>query len=134
MHLTGRAPVDLDALREAIESSWDARTAYLGMAAAGVPALGQCYPTARVVQHFIPECEIADGEVWTGVRIEHHFWNVISVGGTLRHIDFTWQQFPPGSCVRSFTVRDRHTLGDSPATIARIDLLRRRVQAYLAQR
>lgn len=97
----------------------------------GRPALGQCYATARVVQQFFPESEIADGEVWTGESAECHFWNVIECDGVLCHIDFTWQQFPACAVVRSFRIRDRQTLGDSPPTIARVGLLRRRVDAYL---
>ena len=132
--MTDNAAVDLHALRAALEASWDVRTAHLGATAAGNPALGQCYPTARVVQHFLPACEIVDGEVWTGERIEHHFWNVIEVDGVLEHIDFTWQQFPPGASVRRFTVRNRHTLGDPQPTLDRIELLRQRVEALLTQR
>jgi hypothetical protein len=131
MHLP--APVDLGRLRAALEASWDRSTAYLGAAQDGNPALGQCYPTARVVQQFVPASEIADGEVWTGAHVEHHFWNVIDVDGVLEHIDFTWQQFPAGTTVRSFRVRDRHTLGDSQPTLDRIELLRTRVAAYLAR-
>jgi len=37
--------VDLIALREALEASWDARTSYGGVWEEGNPALGQCYPT-----------------------------------------------------------------------------------------
>jgi len=77
-------PVDLIALREALAASWSARTSYGGVREEGNPALGQCYPTARVVQHFLPRSEIVKG-----------------------------------------------TLGDSPATVARCDLLLADVQARL---
>ena len=126
------ARVDLQRLRDALTASWDAQTSYLGVCDLDNPALGQCYSTARVVQHFLPESEIADGEVWTGERLEHHFWNVVERNGTLHHIDLTWQQFPLGSRVRSFRIRDRHTLGDSPATVARVQILQRRVEHHLA--
>jgi hypothetical protein len=53
-------------LREALAASWDKRTAYLEVEQAGNPALGQCYPTSRVVQHYYPETEIIKGIVWTG--------------------------------------------------------------------
>ena len=123
---------DLSRLRDALAASWDAKTAYLGSMQDGNPAFGQCYATARVVQQFLPESEIVDGEVWTGERMECHFWNVIERDGMLCHIDFTWQQFPPRSSVRSFRIRDRHTLGDSQTTIERVERLRRRVHDYLA--
>jgi hypothetical protein len=97
----------------------------------GNHAYGQCYPTARVVQHFFPETEIAEGEVWTGDWVETHFWNVLDHGGTLFHIDLSWQQFPAGSSVRIYKIRDRSTLGDSPETIRRVEILLLRVAARL---
>src|SRR5262245_15139199 len=121
-------------LREAMEGSWDAATSFGGVSEAGNPALGQCYATSRVVQHFHPEVEIVEGEVWTGKRVEMHFWNVLVAEGNEYHIDFTWQQFPAGSVVRSSKIRDRETLGDGPATIRRCDLLRDRVLSYLARK
>ena len=118
-------------LREALEASWDAATSYGGVSEPGNPALGQCYPTSRVVQHFYPEVEIAEGEVWTGKSVEKHFWNVLVSENNEYHIDLTWQQFPAGSVIRSFKIRDRKTLGDRPATIERCNLLRDRVVRYL---
>ena len=125
--------VDLFRLREALEASWDAKTAYLGITGPGNRAFGQCYATARVVQQFFAESEIADGEIWTGSGVECHFWNVIERDGMLCHIDLTWQQFPSGSSIRRFRIRDRHTLGDSAPTLERVKLLRRRVDDYLAR-
>lgn len=119
-------------LREALEASWDAATSYGGVCEAGNPALGQCYPTSWLVQHFYPEVEIVEGEVWTGKGVETHFWNILLFQGNEYHIDFTWRQFPPGSVVRGFRIRDRETLGDGPATIKRRELLRDRVLSYLA--
>jgi hypothetical protein len=119
-------------LREALEASWDAATSYGGVSESGNPAFGQCYPTSWVVQHFYPEVEIVEGEVWTGKSVEKHFWNILVFQGNEYHIDFTWRQFPPGSAVRSFRLRDRETLGDGPATIKRRELLRDRVLSYLA--
>ncbi len=119
-------------LRDALEASWDAATSYGGVSDAGNPALGQCYPTSWVVQHFYPEVEIVEGEVWTGKSVEKHFWNVLHSQGNGYHIDFTWRQFPAGSAVRSFRIRDRETLGDGPATIKRRELLLARVMTYLA--
>ena len=101
---------------------------------AGNRAFGQCYPTARVVQWFFSEVEIACGDVWTGTCAECHFWNVRIVGNTIEHIDLSWQQFPPGSTVQKFEVLDRMTLGDSPATIDRCELLLRRVLVNLGSR
>jgi len=128
-----KAEINLLELREALEASWDSSTSYLGASEAGNPALGQCYPTSRVVQHFFPAAEIAEGEVWTGKAIEKHFWNVLRSGGDDYHIDLTWQQFPPGSSVRSFKIRDRKTLGDGPATVKRCALLLDRVSSYLSK-
>lgn len=42
---------DLLLLREALEASWDEKTSYLGVKEKGNPALGQCYPTFRVVRY-----------------------------------------------------------------------------------
>ena len=52
-------------LREVLEASWDSETSYGGAMKQGNPAYGQCYSTARGVQYFFPETEIAEGEVWT---------------------------------------------------------------------
>lgn len=119
-------------LRAALEASWDAATSYGGVNETGNPALGQCYPTSWVVQYFYPEFEIVEGEVWAGKGVEKHFWNILFSHGNEYHIDFTWCQFPPGSAVRSFKIRDRETLGDGPVTIKRRELLRERVMCYLA--
>ena len=123
----------LDALRAALEASWDGHTSHQAVHQAGSPAWGQCYPTSRLVQHFLPQAEIAQGKVWTGEKSEDHFWNALRVDGALCHMDLTWQQFPPGSYVQEFSLRDRHSLGDSAATSQRCDLLRQRVTAHLHQ-
>jgi hypothetical protein len=125
---------DMVNLREAFEASWDFRTANQRVSEAGNPALGQCYPTSRVVQILFPETEIVEGQVRTGKGIEKHFWNVLVSDGITYHIDFTWQQFPSGSSVKSYKVRDRNTLGDSPRTIERVELLLKRVESYLGKR
>lgn len=78
-------------IREALEASWDEKTSYLAVKQKGNPALGQCYPTSRVVQYFFPETEIIKGKVWNGKEIETHFWNGLSVNGNLYHIDLSWQ-------------------------------------------
>jgi hypothetical protein len=125
---------DLPRLTAAVATSWDRRTAYGGVWQPGNPALGQCYPTSRVVQFFYPETEIACGEVWTGSATECHFWNVRGSGGEAEWIDLTWQQFPPGSVVRHFKLLDRHRPGDSPRTLERCALLLQRVLSHLADR
>jgi hypothetical protein len=122
---------DLLRLREALEASWNEETAYLGAAHKGNPALGQCYPTARIVQHFFPETEIVKGVVWSGEKEETHFWNVLVVGGARYPIDLSWQQFPPGSLVRSYTILDRNDFGDGEDALRRCDLLLQRVLNYL---
>jgi hypothetical protein len=118
-------------LREALEASWDGQTAYRAIEKAGNPALGQCYPTAWVIQHYYPATEIIKGKVWTGESEEIHFWNGLSVGDHWYHIDLSWQQFPAGSVVREFAVLDRQKLGDSEATIQRCARLLRRVEGHL---
>ena len=121
--------IDLARLRAALEASWDERTSYLAAVRPGNPAYGQCYPTSRVVQHFLPDFEIACGEVDTGAGIETHFWNVRPGDGA--QIDLSWQQFPPGSKVVTFRLIDRGA-PDTPGTVARCELLRERVQAAVA--
>ena len=118
-------------LREALEASWDGQTAYGAIEQAGNPALGQCYPTCRVVQHYYPETEIIKGRVWTGESEEVHFWNGLPIDDEWYHIDLSWRQFPVGSVVREFRVLDRHDLDDSQATIQRCALLLERVESYL---
>jgi hypothetical protein len=118
-------------LREALEASWGRDTAYLGAYSEGNPALGNCYPTSRVVLHYFPDTEIVEGTVWTGESIEKHFWNILVVDGNEIHIDLSWQQFPPGSVVREYVVRDKRTLDDSEQTTRRVEILLGRVQDYL---
>lgn len=124
--------VDMFRIREALEASWKPDTAYLKVERGGNPALGQCYPSSRVVQFYYPETEIVEGEVWTGIKNEKHFWNILNNNGATYHIDFTWQQFPKGSVVKSFKVRDRATLGGSPETIKRVNQLLKRVEDFLS--
>ena len=125
------AKIDLLKLREALEASWDERTSYLAVKELGNPALGQCYPTSRVVQHFFPRTEIVKGQVWNGKENETHFWNVLKIKDDQYHIDFTWQQFPHGSRVREYVVIDRRRLNDSEPTVERCELLLKRVKRYL---
>jgi len=129
--LRGMPGIDLLRLRDALEASWDPDTSYGRAVRLGNPAYGQCYPTARVVQRYFPETEVAEGEVWTGHEVEKHFWNVLDHGGTLFHVDLSWQQFPLGSSVRAYVVRDRSTFADSPETIRRVEILLHRVAAQL---
>lgn len=131
MPWTGPA-VDLARLARAIEACWAPDTAYLGVSEPGNPALGQCYPTSRVVQWFHPAFEIARGTVWTGVSAECHFWNVRGASETAECVDLSWQQFPPGSVVQGFELLDRRQLGDGPGAIARCERLLGRVLGYLA--
>jgi hypothetical protein len=126
--------IEISILRAALEASWDYRTAYQGVQCAGNPALGQCYPTSRVVQWFLPEFEIARGQVWTGEIAEAHFWNVRRGAAGLEHLDLSWSQFPIGSQVTRFELLDRRNFGDGPSTIARVELLLQRVLLELAAR
>jgi hypothetical protein len=120
-------------LREALEASWDRDTAYQGVEQVGNPALGQCYPTSRAVQHYYPQTEILKGTVRVGEWDELHFWNGLRVGADWYHIDLSWQQFPAGSVVREFAVLDRRNLGDSNATLDRCALLLARIETWLGQ-
>ena len=122
------SPADLQA---ALEASWDRSTAHCGAFEPGNPALGQCYPTARVVQLFFPRFEIARGKVNTGLSLEAHFWNIDPRADPLEHVDLTWQQFPPKSEVVEYELLDRGDLGDSPPTVLRCQLLLERVLAQL---
>jgi hypothetical protein len=130
MRVTTNRPTMLQ-LREALEASWAADTAYLKVYDEGNPALGNCYPTSRVVQHFFPETEIVEGWVWTGESSEKHFWNLLMSNGHEYHIDLTWQQFPQGSLVKEYKIRDRETLGDGKETLRRIEILLHRVSSHL---
>ena len=126
-----RNPDFMLCLREALAASWDKRTAYLEVEHAGNPALGQCYPTSRVVQHYYPETEIIKGKVWTGETTDVHFWNGLRVGNDWYHIDLSWQQFAGSSIIQEFVIVERQELNDSEATMQRCALLLKRVDAYL---
>jgi hypothetical protein len=123
--------IDLLKLREAIEASWDTTTSYRNIVETGNPALGQCYPTSRVVQFFYPKTEIVEGEVLTPKGNEKHFWNVLEIDGVTHHIDLSWQQFPHGSHVIKYKIRDRNKFGDGSETTKRVDVLLNRVMKYL---
>jgi hypothetical protein len=123
--------VSLAKLRSALEVSWDRRTAHLQAHQPGNPALGQCYPSARLVQWFFPSFEIASGRVETGSSLEWHFWNIDPAADPARHVDLTWQQFAEGSKVVQFEILDRHALNDSRPTIERCQLLLERVLMQL---
>jgi hypothetical protein len=125
--------VSLPRFRSAVEASWDPSTAYLGVSQPGNAALGQCYPTARVVQWFFPHLEIVSGEVDTGSSLEAHFWNIDPACEPAEHVDFTWHQFPAGAKVTRFSILDRHALNDSAPTILRCRLLLGRVLRQLEQ-
>ncbi|HEX8193361.1 MAG TPA: hypothetical protein VF552_10725 [Allosphingosinicella sp.] len=125
--------VSLHQLKSALEASWDGATAYLGAHQPGNAAVGQCYPTARVVQWFFPELEIASGEVDTGSTIEAHFWNIDPASEPVRHVDLTWQQFAEDSQVSGFRILDRHAFNDSLATTRRCQLLLERVLKALQE-
>lgn len=121
-------------LREALEASWDTDTSYMSAYQAGNPALGQCYPTCRVVQYYCPKTEIIRGMVRTGGQYDEvHFWNGLRSGDDWYHIDMSWQQFPSAAKVIDFVVLDRHNLDDAPATITRVSLLLERVRKYLGE-
>jgi hypothetical protein len=126
-----RNPDFMLCLREALAASWDKRTAYLEVEQVDNPALGQCYPTSRVVQHYYPETEIIKGKVWTGKAVDVHFWNGLRVGDDWYHIDLSWEQFPAGSTIQEFDILERRELDDSEGTMQRCLLLLKRVDDYL---
>ncbi len=119
-------------LRSALESSWDSQTSYRGISKAGSPAYGQCYPTARVVQYYLPQTEILQGSVWTGASEETHFWNGMKVDSDWQHIDLTRDQFPAGSFIQKFSVLERRDIVDSESTQKRFALLLQRVRVLLS--
>ena len=125
--------ISLAELIGALEVSWDRRTAYLEVHQPGNIAMGQCYPTSRVVQWFFPHLEIASGEVLTGSKVDAHFWNVDPAASPPKHIDLTWQQFAQGARVTRYTILDRRALNDSPPTVMRCELLLKRVLTALAE-
>ena len=124
--------IDLDQMRVALEASWDEKTSYQMAVREDYPAFGQCYPTSRVIQFFCPEVEIVEGEVWTGESIEKHFWNLLVTDGVERHIDLTWNQFPEGSEVKNWRVRERESLRDGQNTVDRVSLLFERVSRHIS--
>ena len=63
---------------------------------------------------------------------DKHFWNVFKVDDKDVPVDFTWQQFPTHSYVKSWKIRDRNHLNDSEPTIQRVNLLLERVKHQLA--
>jgi hypothetical protein len=125
--------IDMTKLRKAIEASREPATASFGQDQPDNPALGQCYPTAWLVQHYFPEVEIVEGTVYTPVGDEKHFWNFLSIQGVEYHIDLTWQQFPHGAYVSKWRVWDREMLQDGPDTRERCELLKSKVEKLLAQ-
>lgn len=123
--------INLLELRQAIEESWDEKTSYLNVKQDGNQALGQCYPTSWLIQQYFPEMEIIKGTVISDSKEDIHFWNILKVNEIEYHIDLTWQQFPVGAHVKSYSILDRKKLGDGPETIKRCEILSRRVKAHL---
>jgi hypothetical protein len=123
----------MNRLRDALQASWGKDTSYKGVVQLGNPALGQCYPTSHVVQHYFPQTEILKGTVLSGVREDMHFWNGLNVEGQWHHIDLSWQQFPADSTIGEFIVLDRECITDSAATIQRCELLLHRVADHLCK-
>jgi hypothetical protein len=121
------SPPSIPQLQAALEESWQADTAYLGVHQVNNPALGQCYPTARLVQWFFPRFEIVSGRIDTGSSVEAHFWNIDPEQDPPEHIDLSWQQFPAHSRVMDYIILARNRLNDSAPTVRRCELLLERV-------
>jgi hypothetical protein len=132
MDCAGPPCISLPQLGSALEASWSPSTAYRRALEPGNPALGQCYPTAWVVQWFFPRFDIAAGEVDTGSAIEAHFWNIDQTSDPGEHVNLTGQQFPDASRIVGFRILGRHNLGDSPPTVLRCRLLLQRVRVNLS--
>jgi hypothetical protein len=125
--MTTSAISNLAGLRNTLEASWDEMTSYQGAVPPGNPAFGQCYPTSWLLQQLDPRIEIARGTVEVADRLHIHYWNVLPTVAGLWHLDLTWDQFAPGARVQQFELLHRERLNDSAATVARRDLLLRRV-------
>lgn len=123
--------IDMTKLRYAIEASWEPAIASFGQYESDNPALGQCYPTSWLMQQYFPELEIVEGSVITPKGEEKHFWNILQSNGQEYHIDLTWQQFPRGSHIRSWKIRNRGTLNDGLRTQKRCALLKSKVAKIL---
>lgn len=123
--------IDMLRLRSAIEAAWQPDSAYHYVEEKGNPALGQCYVTSRVVQFYFPEAEIVEGEVQTDGGVEKHFWNLFELNEKELHVDLTWQQFPPGSTIKSWKLLSRESLNDSQETADRVNRLLGRVKQSL---
>lgn len=123
----------LSQLQAALQASWNRCTAHLGAFQPGNPALGQCYPTSRVIQWFYPRFDIVFGKVDTGSAVEDHFWNIDTATEPATQLDLTWQQFPETSRVLGFRLLDHLAPGDSSSTVLRCQLLLQRVLAALVQ-
>jgi hypothetical protein len=123
--------VDFIKLRDAIESAWQPDTAYQFVEEDGNPALGQCYVTSLVIQHFFPECEIIKGKVNTNHGIEKHYWNMVTVNGEGLHIDLTWHQFPVGSAIRNWELIGRNEPNRDEQLAERFEKLLARVRQNL---
>jgi len=120
-------------LKNALEASWSNETSYHGAEEEGKPSLGQCLPTALVVQHFFPEILILKGKVSNGAKTEEHYWNGTMKNNEIDHIDLTWQQFPAGSTVQEFEIFNHSLLNKSSSAIRRYELLLSRVIGYLSR-
>lgn len=128
-----KAQVDTLDLRQAIEASWQLDSAYEHIEERGNPSLGQCHVTALVVHHYYPETRIVEGEVQTGKGLEKHFWNMFHIDGHDLHLDWTWQQFPHGSTIKSWKVRAKDDINNSQDTTDRFKRLLRRVKYELSK-
>jgi allophanate hydrolase subunit 1 len=58
---------------------WGFSVVAQGAAQPGNPALGQCYPTARLIQRLDPRMEIVRGTVRAADSFHTHFWNALQV-------------------------------------------------------
>jgi hypothetical protein len=125
-------------LEEAIASSWSADTSANKNWRESNPALGQCAVTACVLQDFIGGEIVNSKVIKPDGSIESHYYNLLTEHDDVAKIDLTESQFTAGSIIPDgqaktgdFDTTREYVLAN-PNTQARYELLKRKVELYLA--
>jgi hypothetical protein len=121
--------MDLKTLEDAVRGSWSKETCYPGCANEwneANPAFGQCAVTALVVQDYL-------GGTLLYCQHQHHYWNSTVRG---EEVDFTREQFPPGTVVCLDEIKPRKHVLESDSAIKaltpqRYSLLKQKVEKKL---
>lgn len=123
---TKEARVTLGAAQEALRATWSRKTSVDPEEwSVSNPAWGQCAVTALIMQDFF------DGQLLrTEIRGISHYWNRLSTG---EEVDLTIEQFGDGTRRGSAEERSREYVLSFPGTLARYELLGRRVRKWLEQ-